>query len=270
MKILVCFKVTKDLESVLAKDWDNASASSIDLSYVRRCIGLYDEAALEMALRLAVALRENGQFVETTALTIDSDEIHPLVLNLFAVQFNRVVQITSVEDLNFTPGRTSQIIASFVRSQGDFDWIFMGQKSTIGENGQTHLRTGEALHWPILTNVTNLTLVVEGIQVTSQRDTGILNQTIQKPAVFAIGNATHPYLRIATLRERLAVKTCKVEILTLKDQSLLDLQDSAQEIELVRFFREKTNRSFQWIEGGTTDEKAQFLYEHYLKGALKK
>ena len=49
-RILACFKVTDDFDSLMPAEWENLGTGAPDTSYVKRLLGCFDEAALECAL----------------------------------------------------------------------------------------------------------------------------------------------------------------------------------------------------------------------------
>ena len=69
MNILCCFKISPDYDKVVEKDWAAVGSNGPDTSYVPRGPGCYDEAALELALRLRDGANARGEAVRVTAAT---------------------------------------------------------------------------------------------------------------------------------------------------------------------------------------------------------
>lgn len=269
MKLLVCFKVTPDMDSITEKEWNRVKNETVDVSFAKKILGLYDESALEMALRLADEAKKQDMEVELTAIIVDSDSEDFILKNLFAVKYSKVININCTMDLRFHPDAVSEIISAYVRKNGTFDAILMGQQASVGDNRQTHLLTAEKLNLPCITQVSDMTLTDKCIRVTSQIDLGILSQTVIRPCVYAIGNALHPYLRVATLREKMASSKSKVDVLSLRDLDLVEEQLQRDKKSFVSLYRENKSRNCNYIEGSTPAEKAGILYETYIKEALK-
>jgi electron transfer flavoprotein beta subunit len=261
MNLLVCFKIVKDLDSVMENDWNKASANSLDISYANSIINLYDEGALEAALRLADEAETLGRQVTITAVTLGSGNQEFFFRNLFAVGIDRIVQIICEDDLRFTPNQVSSLLCSFISSE-KFDAILMGQKSSIGDNGQTPLITAQFLGLPCITQVIEMSLVNEGIRVEHQIDGAIRRATVTIPSVYAFCNSRHPYLRVATLREKLATSKCHAQ--TLDSRELKTMQLLPPDPILIQIYRQKSPKNCVFLQRETPVENARELYEHYL------
>lgn len=265
-KILVCFKVTNELDTVLEEDWQNGTDGNIDLSYTRRSLGCYDEAALEQGLRLADQMRAAGEEVEITALTVADEAAEDICKGLYAVKYDNVVCLECGEDLRFCPERVALEISRFVRQNHGFDVIIMGQQASVGDYGKMHWLVGEFLSFPTVTQVRELEFHSEGIWAISESEGWERRYLTDKSVVFAIGNAKYPYLRVATLREKLASskkQILKIEIC--KDETCEGISYG----EPVLFSREKTDRKCCWIKGENVKEKAEDLYKSLKEaGAL--
>ena len=84
MKILVCFKVVRDLEQVIEEDWNVEEGASLSIDYTKKIWNCFDEAALETALRIKDAL---GGECQCSAVTVSdgSMEIGGFVRGLYGV-----------------------------------------------------------------------------------------------------------------------------------------------------------------------------------------
>jgi electron transfer flavoprotein alpha/beta subunit len=89
LKIVVCFKVTPDFEQVLPSDFENFSPY-IDLNYVRRVISCFDEAALELALRIKDGRAAKNLPTECVALTYADALQSTFSRTLFAAGFDEI------------------------------------------------------------------------------------------------------------------------------------------------------------------------------------
>ena len=262
MNLLVCFKIVKDLDSVMENDWNQASANSFDISYAKNVINCYDEAALEAALRLADEARAQDKQVTITAVTVGTGDQVFFFRNLFAVGISRIVQIVCEDDLRFAPNRVSGMLSRFI-GYGEYDAILMGQKSSIGDNGQTPLVTAQLLGLPCITQVIELSLALDGIRVEHQIDGAIRRATVTIPSVYALCNSRHPYLRVATLREKLATSKCYAQILDPREPDAMPMLPP--DPMLIQVYRQKNPKNCTFLQGETHIDKARKLYEQYLK-----
>lgn len=258
-KILVCFKVTNELDTVLEEDWMQSQNGDVDLSYTRKMIGCYDEAALENGLRLADQMRQMGIEAEVTALTIGKDVQEGICKNLLAVGCDRVFVWKCEADLRFRPEETAFRIASFVRREGGFDVILMGQQASVGDHGKIHWMTGEYLSLPVATQVKEIFWQDGQIQAISEDEQWERRYGSSRPMICAMGNARYPYLRVATLREKMASSKKKITEIEEEDKVT---GSRIREAEPVVFVRKKSVRNCRFIEGETAEEKARALWEH--------
>lgn len=271
MRILVCFKVVPDLDNVLADEWNACIEGNIDLSYVKKIYNSFDEAALETALRLGEAAREQGQDVDVTALTISSESIDSFLKNLYAVKVDKVIKIECDRDIRFNAWGVASIIATYVKEVGVYDVILMGCQAGVGNNGQTALLTAEMLGYPCVTQVIELAPAGKHLRVTNQIDQGIRRQSIKTPVVLAVGNAVHPYLRVATLKEKMAAFKREIHYLSLDSLKIApDQVEAYNDKFLVRLYRESVEKQCEYIKGASDREKAQVLYDRYISDYVSK
>ncbi|MFP3153173.1 hypothetical protein LQZ18_01830 [Lachnospiraceae bacterium ZAX-1] len=227
MNILVVFKVENDLDLVTEKEWSYIQDNTVDISYARRVFSCFDEAALETALYLAETLKKNEKPVHLTALTIvpENEDISSYLCNLYALQYDELVLITCHEDnIDFQPRISAGLIKAFVdKSERKFDAILLGCQNSLNSSREFPLILAEALRLPCVSQVEELTADEQGIFVKYQMDTGIKQGWIVSSAVFSFGNALHAYLRIATLRAKMA--TAKKQWTTLNPTQLWVLKE---------------------------------------------
>jgi electron transfer flavoprotein alpha/beta subunit len=270
LRLFACFKTTWNLDEVTAEEW-NRLESGQSLLFMKKTLGMYDESALELALRLSDDAKALGRETELTALTIGEDLEDPLAKNLFAIGYARVVHVTCTEDLRFRPDLAAGMICGFIEKAGGksaFDLILTGQQANPGDNGQTHLLTAEKLGIPCVLNVIDASCAEGGVYTASLVDGGVLEQTLTAPAVLGIGNAAHPYLRVSTLRERMAAS--QKNVLLIPGESLLPPDERGfPKVIQTSLALKKVQRQCRFVQGGSAEEKARSLYDSCLKDVLR-
>jgi len=267
MKLLVCFKVVHDLDSVIADDWRRASDTAFDIDYTKKVINCFDESALEIALCMADRLKESNQGCETTALTVSRESVESFTKNLYAVNFCKVVHIRHQTDLAFNPRATAQIIARYARRQGVYDAILFGYEASVADSGQVPFLTAELLGLPCISRVVDMEAASGGIRATCQTDFGIVKTVVTKPAVYLIGNSRdHTYLRIPTLKEKLNAAKKEAETLGIDELGISgrDIKGYADST-VMQVFNDQKVRECVWIKAGTPEEQARILYENYIR-----
>ena len=258
LNILCCFKIVSDLDLVMENDWASANKSGVDLSYVKKVISCFDEAGLETALRIKDSAEKQGETVHITAITIGNGKYDSFFKNLFAVGVERIIQGTLSAELLFSPDRLSAYLSELA-GETAYDLVITGTQSADGANGLTPYYLAERLGMPCVNNVSELQYVDGKLRLTCDTGNGVSRCTVKAPALFAIGNSVNPYLRMATLKQKLAVSALSAEIHELSEHSYTSRRDA----ELCSLNREKTERRCVFIEGDTCEAKAAKLLEAY-------
>ena len=251
MNILCCFKISPDYDKVVERDWSAAGSAAPDTSYVPRGPGCYDEAALEAALRLRDEAQARGETADVTAATVSNGKLDAFARSLYALGVQRVVQIRAPEPLNFHPETVSATIAAAFAGER-FDAVFCGAQSAEGCS-MTPYRLAQRLGLPCLANVTALQLLDGGVRVACEAPGGERRATVTAPAVYAVGNSAHPYLRMATVRQRTAVSDRLPEVIE------VPAPEAPEPLTLLRFSRPSAGRRCVFVEGATCAEKAGAL-----------
>lgn len=234
-------------------------AGGADLSSARKMIDTHDEASLEMALRLRDAAAKEGNEISLTALTVGDCESR-FAKGLFALGYETIVNIPCHEDLTFRPERVAAAICNYVTAGAEIDVLLTGQQSSIGGNAATACLIAERLGIPCISNVIDMEYRGGTIRSTAQIDSGFRSAVVSVPAVYSVGNAVHPYLRIATLQKMLASAGRVVTRVAAGDCS-----PRMGEARLRRLRTTKSERKCQFITGETVEEKIAVLWENFIK-----
>lgn len=258
MNILCCFKIVSDLDLVMERDWASADKTGVDLSYVKKVISCFDEAGLETALRIKDSAEKQGETVHITAITIGNGKYEAFFKNLFAVGVERIIQGTLSEKLLFSPDRLSANLCELTGAC-KYDLVITGAQSAEGANGLTPYYLAERLGIPCVSNVSELQFVDGKLRATCDTGNGVRKCTVKVPALFAICNSVNPYLRMATLKQKLAVSQLSAETHELSETMLSNTRDG----ELISLNRKKKLRRCVLIEGKTCVEKVSKLLEAY-------
>ncbi len=206
MKILVPFRIGRDLENLTEEEWRRIARGEMDLNYLQKQLNPSDEAALEQALLLRDALNGCG---EITGLYLGSDPIDGIARNLYAVGLKEIVQLPAPPDLD--PASAARWVEKFWLEQGPFDLILMGCTEYPFDFGVTQTLLAERLGIPLVSHGRWAQPAGAKLQVEYEDDLFLHTATVSLPAVLSMDAAAHPYLRISTLREKMAVKNRTVE-----------------------------------------------------------
>lgn len=263
--------MTPDYEALREADWIAGAADVPETRYVRRILNCFDEAALEMALRLADSPAARGVTASLGALSIAGKEVEPYLKTLYALGYDRAARVPSEASLDFAPAVTAAIIAGYVRRVDHSDLVLLGCRSGAGDSGTVPFTVAETLGWPCLTQVTEMEPLGDGrLRVTSMVDDGLLRATLRLPCVLAVGNAVVSHLRVPTLKDRLARRDKRAEVIVAGDLGV----DIAGELSrspcvLTGLERLRRVRRGVIVVGETPREKTQALFDRYLKSAIE-
>ena len=263
LKILGCFKIVRDFEGITPSELCDLRDGTLNLSVFRKIIGNYDEAALETARRLADAIRSSDSCT-LHAITVGSCDAR-FAKELYAVGFDEVFCICPFSETagsksacTYTSEEVAGYLTQFIQSTGGYHAILTGQQAWPDESGLMPYILAHRLDVPCLSQVTDLTWN-NGFHVSIKNDRGILTCSINTPAVYMAGNTEHPYLKLATLQEKLKTGSRRLSVIQLSPaSSVLDLGQSA------KLLYEEPKHHCRFIEGADTAEKAKILWEEVL------
>jgi electron transfer flavoprotein alpha/beta subunit len=274
MNIAVCFKVVPDFDQVVEADWKDFSLST-GLAYVKRIFGCFDEGALETALRLRSAWKEQGEDTVCTALTA-APLPAPFCKTLFAAGFDRVVDISGGFTDGFTgvspeafgefqPRRIAAARGNFLSSDA-WDLILTGGQAGWADTGTVPLLLAEILEMPVLTGVEELIPGAGGIEVIRTGDAGRERLRVRPPLLAALGNGPAAALRAVTLGERMAASGRTAEKPALAGTGGILTGTGKIDAAAPRFCREERRKVCRFLPGGADlARSAAELHSQYLK-----
>jgi len=259
MNILCCFKLVNDLDLVMEKDWRSATTTAVDLSYAKRLINCYDEAGLETALRLKDEAEKRGESAFISAVTVGDGNYETFFKNLFAVGIDRILQIKTSANPPFAPDRISSLLFEAAKHCAH-DVVITGIQSADGTNGLTPYLLAQKLKIPCFAHVTELRYMQSGtLRVTSDTGRGLRHASVNRCALYAVGNSVNPYLRMATLKRKLAVSKMSAELI--EQENISNLGD--RDVPVSNLSRENKTRSCTFITGESCEEKAKKLLKDF-------
>ncbi len=265
IKVLNSFKSVPDLDKMPAADWAaGAESGQIDTSYLKSIINCYDESALELTLRFNDKAVSEGLDCFLGAVTAGDRIAEKTLKTLAALGFAGTDRIVSGEELTFRPELTASSLLTYARKKGSWDMIVMGVQSADGCNKKIPFLVAEGLGMTCISQVVNF--VPEGdkaCRVTYMRDGARCEEVVELPLLLAVGDVPSTYLRVPTLKQRLATK---MQVIGQYDAAAgpAEFNESTlQKVELI-----DQTRAGALIDGMDAAEKAEKLYRDYLKGVM--
>jgi len=268
MRFLVCFKVVRDLDSVTEGEWASAALPHPDLSFTKRILNPFDECALETALRLRDDMRQQGCEPHLTALTLcgEGEPIDNFTKNLFAAGYDEIQLLRCAQDFRFRPAAVSRLLTGAIRQLDPFDLLLFGCQAGYGDSGQVPLRISAALNIRCLNRAERVRYCSGFFEVRCRMDGGHIVRTAAPPLLLAMGNAEYSYLRMATLREKMAASKWETIEYTVKLDDAPD--DASDDARLLSLSRPDTARRPEMLQGDDAAGKTALLYHTYLKERL--
>ncbi|MTI54867.1 MAG: electron transfer flavoprotein subunit beta/FixA family protein [Geosporobacter ferrireducens] len=271
MNIIVCFKVVPDLDMLSYSDWVVDNHYKIDTSFVKNMINPYDESALELILKFKDLVQNEKIALALTALTIGDSRSNRVLKNLFALKYDKAVRVDCEADIRFNVPFITEIIARYLENNEKQQIIVLGSQSGEGDNGRTPFLLAERLGIPCVSGVVNIEPTGEEdyLKITSDTEDVIMEQVLRTPLILAVGNVQNSYMRVPTLKEKMASKDKEVETIYLEDLGIEKASiETENDLELVDLYYEKEERVCHFITGHSAADKAQVLFKKYLKEKL--
>ena len=163
MKIFVCVKPVPDTGAEIGlKD-----GKTPDLGHIPLIINPYDESAIEEAVRIMEA-RGSGEIVLITA---GEPATEPVLKSAMATGAHRAILIdTGQEAPDATT--TARAMASAIKADGLPDLILTGRTAVDTEGFQTAYRLAAALDFPVITEVSSLSIEAGSVAVKREAGSG--------------------------------------------------------------------------------------------------
>ncbi len=213
MRLLASFKICPNLE-LLKEDIVVTEKMGIDTHFLPNIINCYDESALELVLRLRDKTENDA--IELSAFTAGNEQTELTLKSLRALGFTHTIRARdNQKEIDFHPEIVAESLASYVKKNPQ-DCIILGKEAPVGNHGIMAQLVAEKLHYPSVSSVIDIVETDQKSVTVVVSDEGRMQkQTIKFPCVICVGNAVISKLRVATLRERMAVSKTESEYTSL-------------------------------------------------------
>lgn len=141
------------------------------------------ERAVEAALRIA----EAGENVEVEILGVGPESSADSVRRGIAMGASEAYTVSDDALTGADATLTGEVLAKLVEKQG-YDLVIAGAESSDGGTGVIAPFMAELLDWPVLTNLTELTLEGETVRATQASDAATAQLEAQLPAVVSVAD----------------------------------------------------------------------------------
>lgn len=141
------------------------------------------ERAIEAALRIA----EAGENVEVEILSVGPESSADSVRRGIAMGASEAYIVSDDALTGADATLTGEVLAKLVEKLG-YDLVIAGAESSDGGTGVIAPFMAELLDWPVLTNLTELTLEGETVRATQASDAATAQLEAQLPAVVSVAD----------------------------------------------------------------------------------
>ncbi len=203
MHIIVCMKQVPDHEGTRENYEIDHDLKRVEPRGIPPVVSLFDENALEAALRIKDAKED----VKITILSIGKRISDAVMLRVLAAGADELVKI---EDENFASEKldswsTARIIAEAIKRIGDYDLILVGRQASDWNNGYMGIGLGGILNIPCVTFAQNVDIQSEFLIVNRVLENGYEMIRSELPAVVVVSNELGE-LRYPPMKERRKAK----------------------------------------------------------------
>lgn len=242
---------------LLSRDWDllprdrSGITGTGDLAALPYQISSYSEAALEYALRLKEQAAAAGHAPVLLAAVLAPELPEVLPQNLYAVGVDRLVHLPVREETLFSPPDCAELLAGLFAPLGP-DLVLTGCQDSTCCGAEGGILLARQLGLPYYGPLADLRLEGGRLRLTRTLSRCTQEGSVSGPAVCAMGNCEHPYLRMATLREKLAVLGRAAE-------RAEPACNTGRGPRLESLAPRQGGRQFRWLPGDTPEEQAAAL-----------
>ena len=253
IRITNCFKIEPDLDKVSEEEWRQcAQEGSIDLGYIKSRINLQDEGALELSLRFRDSAAAEGMECTLSAVSGGGNSVISTLQTLAALGFTRTDRIDGTDDFN--PELTGAAIAEYLKVNEKQELIVCGGQSGTGSSRAVPLYIAHRLGILCITNVKDFTPADEDtVRVVYHMDGTDITDTVKTPVVLAVGDVQQAYLRVPTLKQRMASASQQIGHYT-------EYSGHETQMKLKGFRYIEQTRNTEIVEGTNPEEGASVIY----------
>ncbi|MDD2980715.1 MAG: electron transfer flavoprotein subunit beta/FixA family protein [Hespellia sp.] len=259
------------MDQISEEEWASDPANRIDTSYVKKILSCYDESGLEMMLKFSDESGDFGVPVQLDAVTIGRKMNENYLKTLYALGFTEATRIECEKEIQFWPEWTAGILSEFMNQTERYDLVVMGNRSADEENGKVPFLLAEELGWPCISQVVEIIPEDEAhVKVRYEVDNGYCTSVVQLPCILSIGDVPCSFLRVPTLKDRMQKGKKEIHRVKIEDLGISETFEGLQpDLSLVNLEVIDQSRPGVILDGMNAEEKAEKLYQTYLKGRVE-
>lgn len=256
MKIIVCMKQVPDPEGPRECFVINPETVRVEPRGIPPVLSLFDENALEAALRIK---DDHGEEVKITLVTLGGRISNVVLQKALSVGADDLVKVEgeAFESGGLDSFGTASALAATIKRIGGYDLILAGRQAADWNAGQVGIFLAGLLEHPVVTLAEKVDIQGENVVVKRLIPSGYETVRTKLPAVVVVSNEVGE-LRYPTMIQRREAKTKPITAWGASDIGL----DRAPENRVVMkrlFAPEMRKGQCQLIDGETPDEAGRNL-----------
>ena len=219
MKILVPIKRVIDYN---VKVRVKADQSGVELANVKMAMNLFDEIAVEQAIRF----KEAGAADEVVAISIGPDQAQETIRTALAMGADRGIHVQASHDTE--PLAIAKVIKAITDKENP-GLILMGKQAIDDDSNQTGQMLATLLGWPQATFASGVELDGNSLKIIREVDSGLEHITCPMPAVVTVDlRLNEP--RYASLPNIMKAKKKPIDQISLEDLGV----DASQRLKTIK------------------------------------
>ena len=256
MRIIVCIKQVPDPEGPRESFVINEATNCVEPSGIPPVLSLFDENALEAALKIKDADKDN---VTVSVLSIGKKVSNAVMVKALAAGADELLKVEddAFESGNLDSFATASVLASAIKKAGNYDLILVGRQAADWNAGQVGINIAGMLDVPCVTLAKKVVPENGSVIVDRVLPNGDETVKTQLPAVVMVSNEVGE-LRYPAMKERRNAKNKPVTAWEKGDIGLSDMPKN--KIVLKRLFKpELKEKACKIITGATLAEAGKNL-----------
>ncbi len=258
MHIVVCMKQVPDPESPQESFSINQETLCVEPRGIPPVMSLFDENALEAALRIKDAHKDSTKI---TVLSAGKRVPGAVMLKALAAGADELVKIEGpeLEDLALNARATADILATAIKNIGDADLILAGRQAADSNAGQVGAGIAQALDLPLVTMARKISPDNSHVIVERVLTDGFEVVKAPLPCVVVASNEVGE-LRYPAMKERRKAKKKPVHSKSPEDMGVSTLPESTAQLTDLAYPATK-QRQCERIPGDDPAEAGRLLME---------
>ncbi|WP_336660814.1 electron transfer flavoprotein subunit beta/FixA family protein [Leucobacter sp. USHLN153] len=169
----------------------------------------------ERALEAALSHADTSEGIQVSLLCVGPETATTNLRKSLAMGAESATHVVDEGLVGADMGLTAEVIAAALREEGA-DLVIAGNQSTDGVGGMLPSMVAELLEWPVLTNLSELSISADAVSGRCAGDDAVMQVSTSLPAVISVTEQL-PDARFPNFKGIMAAKKKPIEVKSLAD-----------------------------------------------------